>query len=146
MTDNSPSPVKVVLGGLAAVVALIVVLGVIGFAAGWFGKAAEVAGPQNVERQYHQVIETFNSVQAAANNACAAGKSEKQDGDPVLIEKPDVAYGAIVRSQVVDYNRRQANIFEAKAVGPDGYPRSLPTPSANEDWCAYADKVAALKN
>lgn len=143
--DNEPSIGKVFAIGIGLLIALLVLFGAISWTAGWFSKAGEVTGANNVEKQHTQIIETFNSVQAAANNACAAGKATKEAGDPVMIERPDVAYGATVRSQVVDYNRRQANIFEAKLVGPSGYPRELPTPAANEDWCGYAAKVAELK-
>ncbi|KXO92929.1 Uncharacterised protein (plasmid) [Tsukamurella tyrosinosolvens] len=144
--DDEPSFGKAIIIGIGVFVAAALLFGVISWSAGWFGKAGEVTGADNVEKQHTQVIETFNSVQAAANNACAAGKASKEAGDPVMLERPEVAYGATVRSQVADYNRRQANIFESKLVGPAGYPRELPTPAADENWCGYAAKVTASKN
>lgn len=143
--NDSPSMGKIVAVAFIAVMAVAIVLSLIGLAAGWFDKAKEVVGPQNVEKQQTEIIAAFNSVQMGANNACLAGKVSKEMGDPVLVEKPEIAYGGIVRSQVADYNRRQDNIFEARLVAPSGYPRTLPTPGPNEDWCTYAQKVADLK-
>lgn len=44
----------------------------------------------------------------------------------MLVESPAFAYGATYRGIVVDYNRRQKNIFEAGLVGPSGYPKEVP--------------------
>lgn len=136
----------IVGGALVVGVLLVGVLTMVSFAGKWFDKGVDVVSPDNVSAQYESVIEGFNSVQAAAENACQAGTTEKESGDPVLVEDPATAYAALVRSQVVDYNSRQANIFKAGKVGPPGYPKELPRPAADEDMCTYADEVASLRD
>jgi hypothetical protein len=124
------------IGGFGALIAIIVIIGIIGgighFALGWFNKAGEVAGPANVSSQYQKVISDWNSMQQAAINACAAKDSSKQSGDPTLLEDPSFAYQAVYRHIVVDYDTRQNDIFEAKLVGPSGYPRTAPSLEAME--------------
>lgn len=106
--------------------ALIVLLMVVGFGLSWLGAAGEVAGPNNVRSQYAGVIGDWNALEAAAENACGAADQNSQAG-PTLLEDPALAYKAQYRHIAVDFNRRQQNIFEAKAVGPSGYPPSAPT-------------------
>lgn len=124
-------PILSGIGGFAAIIGLFLVIGLLGLAGhfvfGWFGKAASVAGPENVSTQYHEVIVDWNGMQQAAINACGATSSAKQTGDPTLLEDPAFAYKALYRKIVVDYNTRQNNIFEAKLVGPSGYPRVAPS-------------------
>lgn len=124
-------PILSSLGGFGALVALFVVIGLISlvghFALGWFNKAADVAGPENVSTQYAKVIEDWNSLEAEAINACGAEDVASQSGDPTLLEDPAFAYKAQFRRTAVDFNRRQQNIFEAKIVGPSGYPQTAPS-------------------
>lgn len=116
------------LAWLALFVAVIVIVGgVIGLALGWFNAGKDVVGPANVKAQYRAVIEDWQGMEAAAANACEAAKQARESGDPTLVENPALAYDAQYRRIVVDYNRRWANIFEAKAVGPNGYPSVAPT-------------------
>jgi hypothetical protein len=112
---------------VTAIILLAIALGIGNFACGWFNKAAEVAGPENVSAQYAAVIEGWESLEAAALNACAA--KNNPDTESTLIEDPAFAYAATYRKIAVDYNRRQKNIFEAKVVGPDKkvYPEEAPT-------------------
>lgn len=114
-------------------VALIVIVIVLGFvftighfALGWFNKAAEVAGPQNVSAQYQAVIGDWNAMQAEAANYCSV-KDEKSPPGTIIAEGPSFAYAAKYRQTAIDFNTRQQDIFEAKAVGPSGYPQTAPT-------------------
>lgn len=124
-------PVRSGLGVFTAAVAIFVIAAVIAgighFALGWFNKAAEVAGPENVSSQYREVINDWETLEAAAQNACSAQDSSRSQADPTLLEDPAFAYEATYRRVRVDYNRRQANLFEAKVVGPGGYPAVAPT-------------------
>lgn len=106
---------------------LIVVGGVAHFALGWLGAAADVAGPDNVKTQYATVIEDWNAMEVAAQNACAAENTPDSKQGPTFLEDPSFAYAAQYRHITVDYNRRQNNLFEAKVVGPGGYPRVAPS-------------------
>lgn len=112
------------------VVVLVIVIGAASFGLGWIGAGKDVVSPTNVKAQYAAVIEGFEAMQAAAANACQARTAAREDGDPTLVESPALAYEAQYRRIAVDYNRRQANIFEAKAVGPKGYPREAPSLAA----------------
>ena len=117
---------------IVVVVALILVGGVAHFALGWLGAVADVAGPRNVKAQYAAVIEDWNAMEAAAANACGATDAPASRQGPTFLEDPAFAYKAKYRSITVDYNRRQANIFEAKEVGPGGYPPRAPALSVME--------------
>lgn len=129
---------------IGAVVALGVVFAVLGFIGGWFDKAAEVVGPENVSEQYHDVAKDWQAMQAAAANACAVGDPTSEEGDPVLVENPALAYEATFRNIAGDYNRRMTNIFEAGIVAPEGYPETVDMPSGDVDWCGVAEAMASI--
>lgn len=143
------NPVGFILKGVAALVVLAAVFGVIGWFGGWFGKAADVAGPENVERQYTQVIQDWEALKVAADNACAASNTPREAGDPIMVEDPAFAYAATYRRVVQDYNRRQKNIFEAGLVGPAGYPSEVPNlaeaKEPNPQWCKVSAKLDQLQ-
>lgn len=109
------------------IVGLVVFFGVIGFAAGWFNTGKDIVSPNNVKKQYANVIEDYKAMEVAAANACQAVDTAQGRNDPSLIETAGFAYAAQYRHITVDYNRRQNNIFESKLVGPKGYPRNAPT-------------------
>lgn len=110
----------------AAIVALIIFVGGVGkFVFGWGSAAVNVVSPANVTAQYQAIIEGYESLEAAAANACDAERSGQASS--TLIEDPAFAYAAQYRKIAVSYNRRQANIFEARKVGPKGYPKKAPT-------------------
>ncbi len=120
--------------GIVGIIMVIAVVGGIGhFVLGWFNAGAEIVSPANVKEQYGRVIEDWNSLEAAAQNACGAEDAAKHGNvGPTLLEDPALAYKAKYRQIAVDYNRRQTNIFEAKLVGPSNCgaqdcPRLAPT-------------------
>ncbi len=115
------------LGILAVVAVLTLAVGAVGFVGGWFNAGKDIVSPTNVKAQYAAVIEDWEAMQAAAANACQARTAARADGDPTLVESPALAYEAQYRRIAVDYNRRRANLFEAKIVGPKGYPSRAPT-------------------
>ena len=127
----SKNPVKQSLKVLLIVFAIFIGIsiagGVMGLAGGWFNKAVEVTGPANVSSQYQAVINDYKAMEAAAMNTCDVTNSPAEDSDPMLIEDPAFAYRAQYRRIAVDYNTRQNNIFQAKLVGPKGYPRNAPS-------------------
>ncbi|MCL2089872.1 MAG: hypothetical protein FWH11_01380 [Micrococcales bacterium] len=115
--------------GLALVVAL-------GFALGWFGRMVDVVAPDNVTEQHRAIIQDWQTMTTAAANACQAQTAGTNPASPTLVEDPAMAYAATFRSIAADYNRRQANVFEARVAGPAGYPDSVAVPSGDVDWCA----------
>lgn len=137
------SPARVAWSAVGIIAGVAVVVTLLGFALGWFGRAVEVVSPDNVEEQYRAVIEDWESLQTAAANACHAADASAGAEAPVLVEGPGLAYEATYRRIAVDYNRRQANLFEAKIAGPRGYPDRAPSTGADTDWCALADELAA---
>lgn len=103
---------------LIVLIGIVAVMGSLSFIFGWINTAADVASPRNVTTQYAAVIEDWNGLEAAAENACNASSARTEQG-PTLLEDPALAYKAKYRQIAVDYNRRQTNIFEAGLVGPD---------------------------
>lgn len=145
---KEPSIGRLVFGTVGVLIVLLIGVAGCNYAVSWGDKAAEVVSPENVEIQYTQVIEKFEALQDAANNACTASTVAKADGNPLLIEDPAQAYAATYRNIRTDYNRRQANLFEAKVVGPSVYPKQIPAfadAKPGGDWCAVADQIAELK-
>ncbi|QIG58736.1 hypothetical protein SEA_DATBOI_72 [Gordonia phage DatBoi] len=131
--------------GAAGLLPLVIGCGIIG---GYADKAGQVAGADNVEMQHTQIHERFSALQDAANNACAAGQTNAGNGGPLLVEDPALAYAATYFNIRTDYNRRMANIFEARIVAPSGYPKEIPAfveAKRGGDWCAVADKIAELR-
>ncbi|QNL30526.1 membrane protein [Gordonia phage SpeedDemon] len=138
---------KIAAASIAAAGLLPLVIGC-GIIGGYANKAGEVVGVENVETQHTQIIERFSALQDAANNACAAGQTNAGNGGPLLVEDPALAYAATYFNIRTDYNRRMANIFEAKIVAPSGYPKEIPAfpqAKAGGDWCAVAEKIAELQ-
>lgn len=116
------------LGGLLVLIVVFAIgFGALSWVLSWGGEAKRVTGVENVREQYATVIEDWQAMQAAAENACQAASATQSQGDPTIIEAPSLAYDAQYRRIAVDFNRRQANLFEARLVGPKGYPRTAPT-------------------
>lgn len=135
---------------LLIVLVLALVFSGIGWLSGWFGEAKQVTGPANVSTQYAGVIQDWQDMISATQNACSAQQAAKSDSDPTLVEDPSVAYAATYRRIRSDFNRRQQNIFEAEKVGPRGYPRVV-EPFAQEsenppDWCGVTRQLEKLHN
>ena len=136
--------------GIGILVLFAVIFGVLGFAGGWANKAAKVAGPANVEKQYDQVITNWESLTSAADNACmAVGSVTTTENSPTFVESPAMAYVATYRSIRVDYNAAQADMFKAKVVGPAGYPSEIPNfveaTGQTPDFCSVGTQLAELK-
>lgn len=145
-------PRRFILGSLfklfLAVVLLGLLIGGVGWLAGWWGAAKDVTGPANVANQYYQVRQDWQGMITASQNACGAQQAVKSAGDPVLVEDPTLAYASTYRNIRTDFNRRQNDIFEAGKVGPGGYPKTvkifpeeLKTPI---EWCSIATKLEAI--
>lgn len=130
-SDFTERPART-LGKWFAIIAVICVslallFGAIGFIGGWFNKAAEVAGPANVSRQFQEVITGWKGMEQAAINACEAETATNTgDGASAIIEDPAFAYRSQYRNIEVDFNAAQNDIFRAGVVGPGGYPDNAP--------------------
>lgn len=126
-----------VLGWAIAFVVAVIALWLI---IGWVTTSANVVSAGNVKEQHTQVIQNWEAMVAAAENACTVQKSATTNdpSDPVLVENPVLAYEATFRRIKVEYERRMQNFFEAKIVAPSGYPTKVPY---NSDWCKLAEEM-----
>ena len=136
--------------GVGLVVIAFIVITVLGFAGGWGVKAVSVVSPENVSKQYSVVIKTWEALETTASNACqAAGPADTSSNAPTLVESPSFAYSATYRNVRAKYNAAQENVFEAKLVGPAGYPKSVPdfaeAQGKNPDFCAVSERLSALR-
>lgn len=114
---------KAIGAGLAVFLLIVAV----GFGLDWFSTGKDIVSPDNVTNQYRGIIGNYEGLEAAAANACAAKNNKSEEADPTLVEDPSFAYAANYRKIAIEYNRRWANVFEAKVVGPQGYPKKAPT-------------------
>lgn len=147
MEPTKGTIVKWALWGLAAFVVLWIVIGILSFVGAWGGSVKKIVSPPNVEAQFHTVIEDWQGMISNAENACEAekGGSTETENSPTLIGgKPQAAYAQNYRRVRIDYNRRQHNFFEAKIVGPPGYPRTAPSYQHVTSWCDVSDKLKAI--
>lgn len=133
------------IGIVILVFLIVVVMSVFG---PWASKAKEVTGPQNVSAQYGAVISDWQDLVTQADQACAASKTVSDANSPTFIENPALAYRSLYLRTRADYNSRMQDVFQAKLVGPHGYPRTVPdfpeTHAAAGDWCAVAEKLIAI--
>jgi hypothetical protein len=139
---------KVTFSCLGIIVVLAIVFGVTGLALGWFRTATEVVSPANVKAQHEQVIGKYESMIAAAGNACTVQGSDGKSSEksPTLVESPVLAYEATFRRIVADYNASVDNLFKAGIVAPPGYPESVDLKSIDTtDWCTVPDQLIALR-
>lgn len=124
-------------------------IAVLGWSLGWFSKGVSIVGPQNVERQYEQVISDYEALVAAAGNACTvqtAGESEKNGKSPTLVEDPTLAYQATYRSIEARYNSTVDNLFKAGIVKPAGYPSSEEIRAIDtSDWCEVEQQLFQIR-
>jgi hypothetical protein len=132
---------------VGVVVVISLVFGVIGFFGGWFSEGKRIVSPTNVKAQHTAIIENWETAITSSRNACSVGNPDKEEGDPTLVEDPALAYAATYRRVVVDYNRRQKNLFESRLVGPSGYPREIPRldNGPETDWCEVAAQLESLR-
>ena len=129
---------------IAALVGLAILISVISFACSWANEGARIVGPTNVKAQHAAIIGDWEGMISAAQNACNAESAAKRSqDDPTFVEDPAAAYAASFYRIREDYQRRQKNLFEAKIVGPSGYPTNIPL-QGNQDWCDYAQTLIDL--
>jgi hypothetical protein len=142
-------PVKTAAKWFFGILALCLMLaafgGILGLFLGWFSGTKNLATFEHSKEQVTAVLSDWTALQAAAQNVCdveAAG-SKDEEGDPLIIEDPALAYKATYRTIEQRYNRRMGNFFEAyvtrKIPIPGefrGLPETAPTlKAAQDEWC-----------
>lgn len=122
-------PGRTGLKWLLIIIAIVLVIGAaIGAASwipGWGGEAARVTGVKNTREQVTIVLQQEADMVAAASNYCQVKNAPKEDGDPSLIEKPEVAYAAQYRKIKADYDARMGNLFEAYVTKGNPLPGTI---------------------
>lgn len=135
-----------VIGVFVGLAALFTVLS---FVNGWGQKAADTFGADHVSEQYSAIIRNWNGLTSAADNACSAAQAELDSNSPTFVEAPGQAYIATYRNIRTEYNSAWQNIFDAKLVGPPGYPHEVPNyPEAtgsHPDFCSVSQQLAILQ-
>lgn len=145
--DDNIRTGRVVFALIGAILAVGVLGSLIGLASGWWNAGVQVVSASNVKEQYAQAINEWESLKTSAFNACSAQSAETDENSPTFVEGPELAYAATYRRSVVEYNSRMKNIFEAKLVGPSGYPREVPRLDVGPttDWCSVSEELASIK-
>jgi hypothetical protein len=139
---------KTALKVVSGLIGLIVVVSLLGLVLGWFKAGTDIVGPGNVKEQYQVIIDDWNALYVAAENACTVGAPEKEQGDPVFVEDPAMAYAATYRRIAAQYNSHMQDIFRAKLVAPEGYPDKIDiaeTRGVNPDWCLVSQRLDELR-
>lgn len=117
------------------IVAVLVLLGIVGFIVSWIGAAAEVVSPDNVRQQYALAYQDYNALQATAQNACVirdAVKNATSDDEKTQRESQLLAVQTNYNNIASQYEARMQNIFQAKKVKPTDLPFQAPTESEME--------------
>lgn len=116
------SVAKNVIIGIAIVIHLFVILSAVSHI---IGLAKDKLSPDNVETQHNAVIDQYNAVIKAAENACVAqGDIEPQNPNlsPQMVEDVAMAYAATYRNAVQGYNNIMDSNFRAGIIHPNGHP------------------------
>jgi hypothetical protein len=122
-------PGRTALKVVAALVALSLLGGIIGWFGGWWSGVKETTGFDNTRTQAFQLRDDYRSMQATAGNACEAEKQagESNPNDPQIVGgDPAFQYNATYRRIEADYDRRMDNAFEAGWVRHYPFLRDLP--------------------
>lgn len=112
----------------------------------WWGEGKKVVSAPHVTEQYEVVIGHYNSMIAAANNACNAITSTGNDRSSTLVEDPAMAYKATFRAIQTEYVNALDNVFKAGLVGPPGYPSPDEVKAINtKDFCLVGEDLIHMR-
>jgi hypothetical protein len=126
---------------VGALIALSIFGGILGLIGDWGSETKKLVGPQHSKEQITAVLDDWESMKVAAQNACQVQEAgtKKDDRDPLIIESPSLAYDATYRRIEVDYNRRMGNFFEAYVT------RKIPLPGSIKDLPQRAPTLVEVK-
>lgn len=112
----------------------------------WVGEGKKVVSAPHVTEMHELVISHYNSMIAAANNACNAITTAGNDRSATLVEDPAMAYKATFRAIQTDYASAMDNVFKAGLVGPPGYPSASQVKAIDTtDFCAVGEDLIHLR-
>ena len=133
--------------GIGLFVLFIVIMTVLSLFMGWLDFGKDKVSPENVETQHNAVIDNYNAVITAAENACAAQtEAVQQDPNlsPQMVEDVNMAYTATYRNAVQKYNNTMDSNFRAGIIHPNGYPKRIEGIDTS-NWCSVAVQIESLK-
>lgn len=102
-----------------------------GFASRWAGGTADIASFDNVAEQQTQLLEDYESLEAATLNVCRGRRAvadSSSDDEATQRRSQVLAYEQTFERISADYDRRMRNFFETGAgrVAPTGIPDQAP--------------------
>lgn len=115
--------------GVAAIVAIGVVVLLLGLGLGWFDAATKVIGPTNVKAQFQHAYTDYESLKATAGNVCTAQRLVAQETNLDVRSQrvtQEATYEQTYRHIQADYDAAYDDAFRAKRVGPRDLPRPAP--------------------
>lgn len=122
------TPLGLTIKVVAVFLGIALCAGVGNYVFGWFGKAADVVSPDNVEEQWRFAYDFDKSLTAAATNWCTA-KNLEDDAPPAdksERQSQTAARAATYESIRAQYDARLADAFRAKLVKPSDVPDQAP--------------------
>ena len=128
VTRLTPLGFAVRLLGIGIAVALV--LGLVGFAAGWFRAGTQIISPENVKAQWQFAYDFNESLTAIGQQWCTAKAAEDAEtNSDAKLQRTSQRISieqnyARVKAQ---YDARLADAFRAKLVKPDDVPKRAPT-------------------
>ena len=133
--------------GIGLFVLFIVIMTILSLFMGWLDFGKDKVSPENVENQHNAVIDNYNAVITAAENACVAqGDIEPQNPNlsPQMVEDVTMAYAATYRNAVQGYNNTMDSNFRAGIIHPNGYPTRIEGIDTS-DWCSVSSQIESLR-
>jgi hypothetical protein len=115
--------------GVAAIVAIGVVVLLLGLGLGWFDAATKVISPTNVKAQFQHAYTDYESLKATAGNVCTARAAAEKEPNPDVRSQREtqaITYENNYRRIQADYDAAYDDAFRAKHVGPRDLPRPAP--------------------
>lgn len=126
--DNQ-TPVGLGMKILAAIVALSVIFGIIGFVHGWISEGTRVISPANVREQWRFAYDYDASLEQIATQWCSLKNVENDETNPDYKTQritQRLATETRYASVSAEYNGRLADAFRARIVAPPDVPHTAP--------------------
>jgi Sec-independent protein translocase protein TatA len=146
---DSKHPGWKIFGVVALVIAILfgasILSGVLNFGAEAVHETKRVLSVKNIREQEEAIIQDWQNLLVAVGNACEVVEKKPTENSPTFVENPAMAYATKAREARTDYNFRQHSLFQAREVGPKGYPRTVPEDTSMDgphpNWCAISQKL-----
>lgn len=116
---------------LGLIVVLTVITVPVGLGLGWFNRAAQVYGPENVSQQWQQGYDYYNALKGTAQNICTFEKAAATaiPGTPAADQRQSqlLAQQTLYQTNSRKYDGFMADPLRAKLVRPSDLPATAPT-------------------